>query len=81
MSQSRIALLKEIDCMRKLMIATAKETGYTSEATIRCSQELDRLIFDFQTMNKEPELQGIKGTLFFRQMILFTKKNYVLNNA
>jgi stage 0 sporulation regulatory protein len=79
--QTRIALLKEIDCMRNLMVATAGETGFTSEETIRCSQELDRLIFDYQKLCKETEIQRIRGKLLFRQMILLTKKHYVLRHA
>ena len=59
MYQMQIALLKDIDSKRKLMIASAQETGYTSEETIRSSQELDRLIYEYQTLCKEIEIQKI----------------------
>lgn len=41
-------LLTEIQNKRENMIECALQTGYTSEDTIRHSQELDRLIYQFQ---------------------------------
>lgn len=79
--QSKNALLKEIDRVRELMVAVALETGYTSEETIRRSQELDSLIYEYQTLCRETELQRQKTKVLFRQMILLTKKQYVLSHA
>lgn len=81
MYQSKNALLKEIDRVRELMVAVALETGYTSEETIRRSQELDSLIYEYQTLCRETELQRQKTKVLFRQMILLTKKQYVLSHA
>jgi stage 0 sporulation regulatory protein len=79
--QSQIALIKEIDRKRKQMVSLAKETGFTSEETVCCSQELDRLIYEYQTLCRETEIQKKRGKLLFRQMILLTKKQYVLAYA
>ncbi|WLR53708.1 aspartyl-phosphate phosphatase Spo0E family protein [Mesobacillus subterraneus] len=81
MYQSKNALLKEIDRARELMVAVAMESGYTSEETIYRSQELDRLIYEYQTLCKETEIQRQKGKVLFRQMILMTKKQYILAHA
>lgn len=81
MYQSQMALLKQIDRMREQMLISASETGYTSQETIRCSQDLDRLIFEYQTLSKEADVQRKRGKLLFRQMILLTKKQYVLSHA
>ncbi len=81
MFQSQNALLKEIDRARELMVAAAQETGYTSDETVRRSQELDRLIYEYQMFCKEAELQRQKAKVLFRQMILLTKKQYILSNV
>jgi stage 0 sporulation regulatory protein len=78
---SKNALLKEIDRVRELMVASARETGYTSEETIYRSQELDRLIYEYQALCKETELQRQKAKVLFRHMILMTKKQYILLHA
>lgn len=41
-------LLREIDKKRCILITTATATGFTSEETIKCSQELDLLITQYQ---------------------------------
>jgi len=76
--QSQRALLMEIDRMRERMVTSASESGYTSEETIRFSQDLDHLIFEYQTLCKEAEIQRQSGKLLFRQMILLTKKQDIL---
>jgi len=53
-------LLKEIDRVRELMVASALETGYTSAETVRRSQELDTLIYEYQALCRETELQRKK---------------------
>jgi stage 0 sporulation regulatory protein len=79
--QSKNALLKEIDRARELMVAAALDSGYTSEETIFLSQELDRLIYEYQTLCTETEIQRQKAKVLFRQMILLTKKQYILAHA
>ncbi|MFT8323318.1 MAG: aspartyl-phosphate phosphatase Spo0E family protein [Bacillus sp. (in: firmicutes)] len=41
-------MMKAIQKKREVMINSAKETGYTSIETIKHSQELDELIFQYQ---------------------------------
>jgi len=41
-------LLLAIQKKREVMIEEAKRSGYTSEETVRYSQELDELIFQYQ---------------------------------
>jgi stage 0 sporulation regulatory protein len=41
-------ILEEISCKRELMMDCANKNGYTSEETIRYSQELDELINKYQ---------------------------------
>jgi stage 0 sporulation regulatory protein len=79
--QMQNALLKEIDRVRELMIVAALETGYTSDETVRCSQELDTLIYEYQALCKETEVQRQKTKILFRQIILLTKKQYILSHA
>ena len=81
MYQTQNALLKEIDRVRELMITAALETGYTSAETVRRSQELDTLIYEYQALCKETEVQRQKTKILFRQIILLTKKQYILSHA
>ncbi|NYE07524.1 hypothetical protein F4694_004335 [Bacillus niacini] len=37
-------LLKAIDDMKKKMVETASRSGFISQETIKCSQELDNLL-------------------------------------
>ncbi|WP_153043081.1 aspartyl-phosphate phosphatase Spo0E family protein [Neobacillus mesonae] len=37
-------LIKKIDLMKKKMVRLAHSTGFNSQETLRCSQELDNLI-------------------------------------
>ncbi|HAQ06401.1 MAG TPA: aspartyl-phosphate phosphatase Spo0E family protein [Bacillus bacterium] len=67
--------------MREIMIASAKETGYTSEETIRSSQELDRLIYEYQTLCKEIALKKQRGRLLFKKLILLTKTQHYYAGA
>ncbi|WP_082380902.1 aspartyl-phosphate phosphatase Spo0E family protein [Bacillus sp. CHD6a] len=40
-----LLLIKE---KRDTMIAVANKTGYVSEQTVKCSQDLDKLIYKYQ---------------------------------
>lgn len=39
-----LMLIKKIDLMKKKMVRLAYSTGFNSQETLRCSQELDNLI-------------------------------------
>ncbi|AST94287.1 hypothetical protein BC6307_09160 [Sutcliffiella cohnii] len=41
-------LLVEINKQRESMITVANKTGIESEQTIKCSQHLDQLIYEYQ---------------------------------
>lgn len=41
-------LKEQIEIKRVEMINTAKETGFNSKETVRCSQELDKLVLKYQ---------------------------------
>lgn len=41
-------LLANIDMKRQLLIKITKDIGYTSEKTVKYSQELDMFIFEYQ---------------------------------
>lgn len=47
-SQNRIEMLDKIQRKREIMIESASKNGFTSGVTIRHSQELDQLIYDYQ---------------------------------
>ncbi len=44
------SLLELIDNKREEMIETANREGYTSEVAVRCSQDLDLLLNEYQQM-------------------------------
>lgn len=47
-------MLEEINEIREMMMKSAKVTGYTSQETLHYSQELDKLIYEYQcTFRKE----------------------------
>ncbi|MDZ5470540.1 aspartyl-phosphate phosphatase Spo0E family protein [Bacillus sp. 31A1R] len=48
MCRNHNELLEEIQEKREKMINSAQKSGFTSEDTIRYSQELDKLIFEYQ---------------------------------
>lgn len=49
-------MLKEINLKREKMMKSAEMTGFTSKETIFYSQELDKLIYEYQsTFRSEPK--------------------------
>lgn len=58
-------ILIQIQEKRERMIDSAKKYGYTNEYTIRCSEELDQLIFEYQQQkqNEKKQKKKIKFTL------------------
>jgi hypothetical protein len=65
-------LLEKIDLKREEMITTAMKTSFTSEETIKCSQELDQLIIHYQTY------KIIENRVGFYQSFLNTISSFVL---
>jgi hypothetical protein len=57
-------LLQEIDKKREVMIATALATGFTSEETVTCSQELDVLIMKYQEQSSYEKNKGVFKLVF-----------------
>jgi stage 0 sporulation regulatory protein len=64
-------MLDEINLKREMMMKSAESTGYTSEETIYFSQELDKLIFEYQcTFRNEPkQTKQLKSC--FHQMLVW----------
>lgn len=49
-------MLEEINEIREMMMLSAKVTGFTSQETLHYSQELDKLIYEYQcTFRNEPK--------------------------
>ncbi|OMP67047.1 aspartyl-phosphate phosphatase Spo0E family protein [Domibacillus epiphyticus] len=46
------SLLSQINELRELMVSTGMEKGLDNVETIKYSQELDKLIFQFQLQNR-----------------------------
>jgi stage 0 sporulation regulatory protein len=46
--ENLLILIKE---KRDSMIVLANKTGYISDQTIKCSQDLDKLIYEYQKMS------------------------------
>lgn len=78
MNQGRLKtkLLETINCKRGEMINTANKEGYTSERTIKCSQELDMLLIQYQHLLIKEENRKT-GALhgFFHAMKKWTCSN------
>lgn len=55
-SKNKSELETEIKLMRERMIDCAKHYGLTDEKTIRCSQELDRLMLVYQRLFHEQKV-------------------------
>ncbi|MFE8698014.1 aspartyl-phosphate phosphatase Spo0E family protein [Cytobacillus sp. FJAT-53684] len=53
-------ILIQIQEKRERMIDSAKEHGYTSDSTIRCSEELDQLIYEYQRERQKDKKQKKK---------------------
>ena len=49
------SIMAEIQRKRKLMIDLAQEKGLTSDDTLKCSQELDQLIYQYQAFFRQKQ--------------------------
>jgi stage 0 sporulation regulatory protein len=65
-------IFKEINIKREKMIECANEKGFTNEDTIKFSQELDELIYRYQTNNHRPvkKREEIKSSIINMVMLL-----------
>lgn len=70
MPYSSSLILDEIQKKREKMIQTAKIKGYTNVDTIRYSQELDQLIYEYQCYSKRTNKQDVEIRVAFKQMMM-----------
>lgn len=75
MQRSKNELLGEIQVQREKMIESAQNSGYTSVETIRCSQELDKLIYRYQCkVSKQYILEGVSELALKQTMLIYPKR-------
>jgi len=67
-------MVEEIKVKRELMIKSANTLGFTSEVTIRYSQELDELINNYHRMMGQAPKQDDEVKFAFKQMIMVYPK-------
>lgn len=63
-------MIEEIKAKRELMINSANTLGFTSEETIRYSQELDELINEYQKVMGQASRPNDEVKFAFQQMIM-----------
>ena len=63
-------ILLQIQEKKDKMLKCAKIYGYTSEDTIRCSQELDQLIYEYQLLMLYSEIPEDEGKFPFKKVML-----------
>lgn len=63
-------VLIQIQEKRERMIDSAKKYGFTSEVTIRFSQELDELIYEYQCILKREHARKEKAAFIFKKILL-----------
>ncbi|WP_257959003.1 aspartyl-phosphate phosphatase Spo0E family protein [Bacillus sp. V3-13] len=73
MYQNGNKLLEEIQRKRQCMIESATRNGFTSEETIRCSEELDQLIYQYQIKIHKGEKGWEESRLPYKHMIVWPK--------
>lgn len=67
---NRSEMLGEIKVKRELMINSANKNGFTSEETIKYSQELDELINQYQRTFAHSSKTNEEVRFAFKQMIM-----------
>ncbi|MED3552410.1 aspartyl-phosphate phosphatase Spo0E family protein [Cytobacillus praedii] len=77
MGENRKKILTQIQEKRERMIDSAKKYGYTSEYTIRCSEELDQLIFEYQQQKQNDKKQKRKIKFSFKLLITTWREKLV----
>lgn len=69
-SNKQSEMIEEIKAKRELMINSANTLGFTSEETIRYSQELDELINEYQKVMGQASRPNDEVKFAFQQMIM-----------
>ena len=67
-------MIEQIRVKRELMINCANTLGYTSEETIKYSQELDELINDYHRVMGQASRPNEEVKIAFKQMIMIWPK-------
>ncbi|WHY79131.1 aspartyl-phosphate phosphatase Spo0E family protein [Neobacillus sp. WH10] len=67
-------MIEEIKVKRELMINSANKLGFTSEETIKYSQELDELINKYQKSIGQSSSPNEEVKFAFKQMIMIWPK-------
>ncbi|MEH7107098.1 MULTISPECIES: aspartyl-phosphate phosphatase Spo0E family protein [Bacillaceae] len=73
-SNTHSDMIEEIKVKREQMIESANALGFTSEETIRCSQELDELINEYHRMMGQTPKRNEEIKFAFKQMIMVWPK-------
>ncbi|MGG1678931.1 Spo0E family sporulation regulatory protein-aspartic acid phosphatase [Neobacillus sp. NRS-1170] len=69
-SNNQSDMIEEIKAKRELMINSANTQGFTSEETIKYSQELDELINEYQKIMGKTPRPNEEVKFAFQQMIM-----------
>lgn len=67
-------MIEEIKMKRELMINSAYTQGFTSEITLKYSQELDELINEYQKVMEQIQKPNDDIKFAFKQMIMIWPK-------
>lgn len=73
-SNNQNEMIEQIKVKRELMIKSANTLGYTSEETIKYSQELDELINDYHRIMGQASRPNEEVKIAFKQMIMIWPK-------
>ncbi|MFB6465693.1 Spo0E family sporulation regulatory protein-aspartic acid phosphatase [Cytobacillus sp. Hz8] len=73
MYQTSNEILKQIKIKREKMIISAEKSGFTSDDTLKYSQELDQLILEYQR-NFQGEIYDNEVNISMRQMMFVCPK-------
>jgi stage 0 sporulation regulatory protein len=75
--QNSREMLATIQQMREKMIECAQVNGLDGEETIECSQELDKLIFEYQCLSKEKK-KSKKEIKIIKKQAMFMWPNNII---
>ena len=73
-SNNHDEMIEEIKMKRELMINSAYSQGFTSEITLKYSQELDELINEYQKVMEQIQRPNDDIKFAFKQMIMIWPK-------
>lgn len=73
-SNSQDEMIEEIKMKRELMINSAYSQGFTSEITLKYSQELDELINEYQKVMEQIQRPNDDIKFALKQMIMIWPK-------